>query len=159
MGMTPEEIKEYNEKSRREFEKFKLVNKNDLFGFVVPFVLYFGGVLTPFVIDDVLVWFFSLVPFYVYLFLMQGFGHTFTSRNVVGVSILTTLFGFVLFVISCVFGELDGSLGISIRMMEINSFISIPIVVVLCFTHRMENCIPWPYYYFMEQTIDDEKDG
>lgn len=149
VGMTPEEIKEYNERSRKEFEKIK---RNTSLGLVVPFVLYFGGVLTPFVIDDVLVWFFSLVPFYVYLFLMP-------SRNVVGVSILTTLFGFVLFVISCVFGELDGSLGISIRMMEINSFISIPIVAVLCFTHRMENCLPWPYYYFMEQTIDDEKDG
>lgn len=66
VSMTPEEIKEYNERSKKEFEKFKLVNKNDLFGFVVPLFLFFAGMAVPFFTDRTVVMWFALAPFYSY---------------------------------------------------------------------------------------------
>lgn len=152
MDMTQEEIKEYNERSRKEFE---MSGMDVSLGLVVPLVLFVGGVLTPFFTDDILVWMMSLVPFYVFLFVVITFFRGCVSRNVLGVSTLTTFLGFLLFVVSILFGRFNGSLGSSVGIMEINSFVSIPVVVVLSFTNRMGNCIPWPYYYFMGQTIED----
>lgn len=66
MDMTQEEIKEYNERSRKEFEMSGKVGKNDLFGFVIPLFLFFAGMSVPFFTDEILVMWFALVPFYVY---------------------------------------------------------------------------------------------
>ena len=72
IDMTQEEIKEYNEKSRREFEMSGKVVKNDLFGFVIPLFLFFAGMSVPFFTDEILVMWFALVPFYVYT---EFYGH------------------------------------------------------------------------------------
>lgn len=66
MDMTQEEIKEYNERSRKEFEMSGKVGKNDLFGFVIPLFLFFAGMSVPFFTDRTVVMWFALVPFYSY---------------------------------------------------------------------------------------------
>lgn len=67
--MTPEEIKEYNENSRKEFERG---NINGYLGYLIPFILFWIGMLTPVFTDNVLVWTFSLVPFYAYSFILAA---------------------------------------------------------------------------------------
>lgn len=39
-----------------------------LVGVIIPFILFWGGIMSPFYTDNILIWIFSLVPFYVYLF-------------------------------------------------------------------------------------------
>lgn len=150
--MTQEEIKIYNENSKKEFE---MSGRDVSLGFVVPFVLFICGIITPFVTEDILVWIFSLIPFYGYIFTVSLTSRGLLTRNVLSVMLLTTILGFIVLGMSIFFGNFNGNLGISFGMMKINSFISIPVGVVMWFSHRFENCIPWPYYYFMGQTFDD----
>lgn len=42
--------------------------KGVILGLVVPFILFWTGILSPLYTDNFLVWVFSLVPFYVYVF-------------------------------------------------------------------------------------------
>lgn len=152
IDMTQEEIKEYNERSRKEFE---MSGKGVSVGFVVPLLLFFGGMITPFLTKDFFVLALSLVPFYVYVFVVFSVFSGELSKNVLSSLFLTTVFGFISLGLSILFGRFDGSLGTSIGMMEVNSFISIPIGVVMFFTHRFEGCVPWPYYYFVGSRTDE----
>jgi len=67
--MTPEEIKEYNKKSQQEFER---ENVNGYLGYLIPFILFWTGLLTPFFTDKFFVWMISLVPFYTYSFILAA---------------------------------------------------------------------------------------
>ena len=49
-------------------EKLDMTTTDVMVGVVVPFILFWGGIMSPFYTSDMLVWIFSLVPFYVYLF-------------------------------------------------------------------------------------------
>lgn len=69
MDMTPKEIKEYNERSKKEFESFHISlfeSKEDKWGLFVPLFLFFAGMSVPFFTDRALYMWFALVPFYFY---------------------------------------------------------------------------------------------
>lgn len=51
----------------KNIEKLDLTPTEILVGVVIPFVLFWGGMLSPFYTSDIFVWTFSLVPFYGYL--------------------------------------------------------------------------------------------
>ncbi len=42
----------------------KMTSREILLGLIIPFILFWGGILTPVVTDSLLVWIFCLVPFY-----------------------------------------------------------------------------------------------
>ncbi|WP_407442738.1 hypothetical protein [Fibrobacter sp.] len=75
MNMTPKEIKEYNERSKKEFESFHISlfeSKEDKWGFFFPLFLFFAGMSVPFFTDRALYMWFALVPFYLYDFTIMG---------------------------------------------------------------------------------------
>ena len=73
--MTPEEIKKYNEQSKREFEKssvFDVFKYNEplpgvvKWGLFFPLFLFIAGISVPFFTDELYAMWFALVPFYAY---------------------------------------------------------------------------------------------
>ena len=75
--MNAEEVKRYNELSKREFEKssvFDVLEFNapasveDKWGVFFPFFLFIAGMSVPFFTDEIYAMWFALVPFYAYSF-------------------------------------------------------------------------------------------
>lgn len=75
--MNAEEVKRYNELSKREFEKssvFDVLEFNapasveDKWGVFFPFFLFTAGMSVPFFTDEIYAMWFALVPFYAYSF-------------------------------------------------------------------------------------------
>ena len=73
--MTPEEIKKYNERSKREFAKsslFDVLKYNEplpsevKWGMFFPLFLFIAGISVPFFTDELYAMWFALVPFYAY---------------------------------------------------------------------------------------------
>lgn len=75
--MNAEEVKRYNELSKREFEKSSMfdvlkfdasISAEDKWGVLFPFFLFIAGMSVPFFTDEIFAMWFALVPFYVYSF-------------------------------------------------------------------------------------------
>ena len=52
-----------------DLEKKDFTPTEILVGFVIPFILFWGAMLSPFFSDSVIVWILSLIPFYGFMFL------------------------------------------------------------------------------------------
>ena len=52
----------------KNIEKLEMTPTEILVGVVIPFVLFWGGMLSPVFSDSVIVWILSLAPFYGYVF-------------------------------------------------------------------------------------------
>ena len=67
--MTPEEIKYYNELSKKEFENFSLFGTNEnKWGFFFPMLLFIAGMSVPFFTNELYAMWFALVPFYGFVY-------------------------------------------------------------------------------------------
>lgn len=55
-------------KIEKNIVRNRMASTEILVGVVVPFILFWGGIMSPFYTDNILIWIFSLVPFYAYLF-------------------------------------------------------------------------------------------
>ncbi len=68
-GMTPEDVKCYNELSKKGFENYSLFGSNEnKWGFFFPLFLFIAGMSVPFFTEELYAMWFALVPFYVYSF-------------------------------------------------------------------------------------------
>lgn len=61
-------------KSEKNIVKNGMTSTEVLVGVVVPFLLFWGGMLTPIVSDSVLIWILGLFPFYGFITLDIIFG-------------------------------------------------------------------------------------
>lgn len=71
-------------KTEKNMMKNGMTSTEVLVGVIIPFVLFWGGMLSPLYTGDILVWICSLVPFYGYLFVCE-FATEKTKEQVVGV--------------------------------------------------------------------------
>lgn len=114
IDMTQEEIKEYNERSKKEFESFHISlfeSKEDKWGLFIPLFLFFAGMSVPFFTDRALYMWFALVPFYLYDFTIMGVASISDEikKNASGVMAIT--FGVSLILTICWASFMDDSYG------------------------------------------------
>lgn len=85
-GMTPEDVKCYNELSKKEFENYSLFGSNEnKWGFFFPLFLFIAGMSVPFFTEELYAMWFALVPFYGFVyFAICGSKNENLKKNVVG---------------------------------------------------------------------------
>lgn len=133
--MTPEEIKEYNLASKKEFEKD---NRESLLGYTIPFFLFWGGILTPFITDEFLVLLCSLIPFYTFVLAGKTVFKNKVDDQLFAMSLfLGTASSVLLFILSFVIPE-------NWEMVQ------------TCCTMGTVNIIPSAMFLFIEEAFDQE---
>lgn len=102
-----------------------------LFGLIIPFILFWGGMLSPFYTDDILVLIFSLVPFYLYLFFCE-FVPEKMKDQVVGVpSLLNAVTSVLLLGVFFFVPEKNGIFGNICKMGAVNILPSITVLFLV----------------------------
>lgn len=115
----------------KNIEKLEMTPTEILVGVVVPFVLFWGGILSPFYTSDILVWIFSLVPFYGYMFVC-GFTSEKTEERIVGVpSVLNVVTSLLLLCVFFFLPEEYGMLRNTCKMGILNILPSISILFLV----------------------------
>lgn len=126
--MTPEEIKKYNERSKREFEKssvFDAFKYNEpmprevKWGILFPLFLFIDGISVPFFTDEIYVMWFALVPFYAYSFVVAlvGCENEELSDNIVGAMAGVFMLSVLLAIIHCfVLSDMESNLATATLM-------------------------------------------
>ena len=109
-------------------EKLEMTPTGLLFGVVIPFILFWGGMLSPFYTGDILVWIFSLVPFYGYMLVCEFIPEK-TKEQVVGIpSVLNVVTSLLLLGIFFFIPEENGMLRNVCKMGVVNVLPSIAIL-------------------------------
>lgn len=145
MDMTQEEIKEYNEKSRREFEKFSVFSsffesKEQKWGVFFPWLLFVSGMSVPFFTDELYAMWFALVPFYAYCFsIVAASKNDDLKKSVVDVVASTCGLCIILMVIRLfVIPDSESSFAIMTKMAMFNVPGSFSSTIVLSIGRRIE---------------------
>lgn len=134
--MTPKEIKEYNERSKKEFESNPdYLDKDTIYGIIIPLLLFICGILVPFFTDEILPMWFALVPFYGFcITIAGGFGSDGMRENIIGTMALVFFISLVFSIIRMfVLSDFETSFATMTLMCEFNtpaSFASIIIYVI-----------------------------
>ncbi len=133
IDMTQEEIKEYNERSKKEFESDPVgLDKDTVYGILVPLILFVCGILVPYFTDEILPMWFALVPFYGYcLTIAGGFGSDGMRDNIVGTMSLVFVVSLIFFIIRMfVLNDLETNFATMTLMCEFNTPASFASVII-----------------------------
>ena len=133
-----------------DIEKLEMTLTGLLFGVIVPFILFWGGILSPFYTGDILVWIFSLVPFYGYMFVC-GFTPEKTKEQVVGIpSVLNVVTSLLLLVVFFFIPEENGMLRNICKMGVVNILPSITILFFVSTENFINNTSEGSFIPYIE---------
>lgn len=109
----------------------KGMDLNDfILGCVIPFILFWGGILTPVVTDSLLVWIFCLVPFYGFVIVSDNVLRGRVSESTFVASIILGIFSSILLSVALFAIPCEGEIR---NVCRIGFFNIIPGLLILLF--------------------------
>lgn len=134
----------------KNIEKLDLTPTEILVGVVIPFVFFWGGILSPVFSDSVVVWVLSLIPFYGFVF-VSAFVSSKKYADVFAVdSLLNLITSIVISLLLLIIPEGFESL-IDVCKLSILNIVPSFMFCFMCFTNRFVESVkgtPFPVFPF-----------
>ena len=134
----------------KDLERKKFTPIEILVGFVIPFVLFWGGMLSSFFSDRVFVWVLALIPLYGYMFLCILIPGKKLANAITGGSLLNLLTSLILVILLFIIPEDWIAIGNACRLSLIN-LVPAFVGVFFCATNGFVESIkgaPFPVFPF-----------
>jgi len=123
----------------KSFDWNNIISVSGILGLVVPFILFWGGMLLPLFTDDIIYICLALVPFYVWCFVFMNVGKT--DTNIVVSFLFSFISCFLLSIIVLVirFSDVSQPFEMTGNMILINFLPSFFITLLAIYIHELHH--------------------